>query len=747
MVSAHSSTTSEIGTESIIPVAEAPLLAPLAQPYTDYRSDYYDTEHSLVFDMGSYHTRVGWSNEQDPRLEFDSIVSKFRERSSKGGPSGKSHILVGSLTNSSISSKSNIKSPFDTHVINTIEYAEYLFDYGFLNLGINTEAIEHSIVLTEPAGNSVTARNSLTELLFEGYGAPKLTYGIDSLFSFYENNNGSLSKPGLVVSAGHHATHFIPIFDQRGRVDLASRISYGGYPAADFMLKSMQLKFPTFPEKMSFSHALNLVQTKTFFSEDYSRTLRRLGPENDIDYFNSIDVTVQFPYKEQTAEEKSNEEIERIAQRRREQSERLKEHVERQRKEKLAQKEIELENLQNLKTSKRFANRAAFQRLLEDYDMDSESELDAALNEAELTVRKLRSKLLGQEFVEEKAAPVFDLIDIHDDELSEDSKREKRKQKLLKAGYDARERARLAKEAEEAAKEELARQDSEFQARDFQGWLEALRSKHEALSEKIRSRKQLKQQLADRRSQASQQRMRSIANLAREEQATVKRTRNRGGEDDDHFGANDNDWMVYRQISKAEGSDDEDDTAQLAQLEAQLLEHDPTFQGELASQGLAFNPSKSFLHRFQFGTKHPSWEAMDHPQIQHQLHVNVERVRVPEVLFQPSILGLDQAGPEEIFSSLFNQLGESLQLDLIQNVLLCGGFSQIPNLDIRLSSLLTSLSPTGSVVNVRLANHPVWDSWRGAARYARNNPLWLKRDTYLESGHDYSLEHGLGNWC
>lgn len=47
---------------------------------------------------------------------------------------------------------------------------------------------------------------------------------------------------------------------------------------------------------------------------------------------------------------------------------------------------------------------------------------------------------------------MFDLLDIPDDELSDDTKREKRKQKLLKAGIDARERIRLAKEAELATK-------------------------------------------------------------------------------------------------------------------------------------------------------------------------------------------------------------------------------------------------------------------------------------------------------
>lgn len=46
--------------------------------------------------------------------------------------------------------------------------------------------------------------------------------------------------------------------------------------------------------------------------------------------------------------------------------------------------------------------------------------------------------------------PVTTLIDIPDDELSEAEKKEKRKQKLMKANYDARERAKKAKEEAKA---------------------------------------------------------------------------------------------------------------------------------------------------------------------------------------------------------------------------------------------------------------------------------------------------------
>lgn len=65
---------------------------------------------------------------------------------------------------------------------------------------------------------------------------------------------------------------------------------------------------------------------------------------------------------------------------------------------------------------------------------------------------------------------------------------------------------------------------------------------------KAKERVRLKEALADRKSLAAQNRMKTIANLA-SEQPEGKRKRGRGGDkDDDHFGADDADWAVYREI-------------------------------------------------------------------------------------------------------------------------------------------------------------------------------------------------------
>jgi actin-related protein 5 len=85
---------------------------------------------------------------------------------------------------------------------------------------------------------------------------------------------------------------------------------------------------------------------------------------------------------------------------------------------------------------------------------------------------------------------------------------------------------------------------------------------------------------------------------------------------------------------------EEEDESKLIQFEELLLKYDDNFHPEdvLDVQKTADN---SVLYRFHHGAH--NFDAEDLAQ-QHQLHVNVERVKVPEVLLQPTIAGLDHSG-------------------------------------------------------------------------------------------------------
>lgn len=97
-------------------------------------------------------------------------------------------------------------------------------------------------------------------------------------------------------------------------------------------------------------------------------------------------------------------------------------------------------------------------------------------------------------------------------------------------------------------------------------WVTDTKQKRAAIIDRRNSRKQRKLDLAKRRTVAAQERMRIISNLARKEKG------------DDDFGMRDEDWDVYKVISKDGDSDSETENEKLIELEEILRHHDPTFE-------------------------------------------------------------------------------------------------------------------------------------------------------------------------
>lgn len=104
-----------------------------------------------------------------------------------------------------------------------------------------------------------------------------------------------------------------------------------------------------------------------------------------------------------------------------------------------------------------------------------------------------------------------------------------------------------------------------------------MKQKRAALIDRRNVRKQRKQDLAKRRTVAAQERMRIISQLARKEKG------------DDDFGMRDEDWDVYKTISKDGDSDSDTENEKLIEFEEILRHHDPTYedQPQIVPEGAA----------------------------------------------------------------------------------------------------------------------------------------------------------------
>lgn len=133
----------------------------------------------------------------------------------------------------------------------------------------------------------------------------------------------------------------------------------------------------------------------------------------------------------------------------------------------------------------------------------------------------------------------------------------------------------------------------------------------------------------------------------------------------------------------------------------------------------------------------------------HQLFVGTERIRAPEIIFQPSLIGEEQAGVAETLQYILDRYPKDTQEMLVQNVFLTGGNVMYPGMKARIEKELLAMRPFQSSFQVHLALNPVLDAWYGARDWAldhlNDDEAWITRKDYEEKGGEFLREHCASN--
>lgn len=675
----------------------------------------------IVIDLGSSETRIGMAGQSAPAHVFTSRTAKYRDRRLN-------HTVMesGNDISRDQTARQNSKSPYDGGFLANWDSVEQLLDYSFKLLGVKSKGrVASPVIITEQFCVPKLPRRTLCELLFEAYGVPAVGFGVDALFAYHENSLAD--QAGVVVHGGAECTVVIPILPG-GEPDLgnAKRINWGGRQAAEFMQSLLALKYPLFPTRVRVSQAEQLIKDHCYVSLDYDKELAHFL---DLEGLEDRERIVQAPVVI-TGHEKSQDELDAIAERRKESGRRLQERTAKLRAEKLAQQQHDLQLLEQLRENED-------DQMLYQNGFSSMKDLDAVIKKLQIAVARAQGEEVEEE---EEEPPVLPLIDVPDEQLDPETLKEKRRQKLMKASYDARQRAKQEKREAAAAAAELAAKDAAWREESFDEWVAAKRHELQQLRESARNRERLRAELSDRKSLASQMRMKSIAELSGEGKNRKRRRKNETGEDDG-FGANDDDWQVYIRKEDGDDSDAEQEQERIEELQRVLLEHDPDFTtADLIGEKVDWR--YSVVHKFLYGAHPLDLESGDQG---HQLNLNVERIRVPEVLFQPGIAGVDQAGIGEVVTMmLVGRYDRETSEKMARNVVVSGGLANYPGLTGRLHIELQKNLPFGTELNVRKAHNATLDAWAGMAAWAKD-PVLISRSEYDEHGGEYVKKHPYGN--
>ena len=688
--------------------------------------------------IGASTVKAGFSFDKTPRFLVPPIMAKYKDRKYN-----KYCAFVGYDAYADATTRGQIRQAFETHtsIPTNWDIMEGVFDYVLLKLGVDGQgSIGRPVVLTEPIANLGHSRRMMNEMFFECYGASSLAIGIDSLFSYRYNKGTS----GLVVSSSHTATHIIPVLDRKPQLQSCARLNWGGSQSHEYLWKLLRLKYPLFPGKMTMEQMEAYVKQYCYLSRDFQSEMAGYLDWSGLEQ--ERDILIQYPFTEQVVVEKSAEELARVAERKKESGRRLQEQAAKMRLEKLIRKEQELDRFQKLHQLYIEATTKKEQRrLLDDEELKDEAALERIIRDLDKSIKKSRNKELGAPEEEENLEDQlnkFPLLEVPDDQLDEEGIRQKRHQRLMKSGVEARIRAKAEKERERARVAEEERIDRETRETNLDGWVAGRRAQREELLARIKEQARVKADSGNRKGMASQMRMKTLANLASD---GPKRKRRGGGEYDDDFGANDEDWGVYRTVATEPASDDEepeeDPTAALKAVESELLQYDINFSEEdtLEAQN---DWTKSVMHAFLRGARPHDPESQREG---HQIHLNVERIRVPEVILQPGIAGVDQAGLVEIIEGIvMGRFSDpEQQRALLKDVFLTGGNTSYLSFEERLARELKAVLPSEFETRVRKAVDPTLDAWKGAAGWWNTSSTsdrevaTVTRAEYLEKGSDY----------
>lgn len=117
--------------------------------------------------------------------------------------------------------------------------------------------------------------------------------------------------------------------------------------------------------------------------------------------------------------------------------------------------------------------------------------------------------------------------------------------------------------------------------------------------------------------------------------------------------------------------------------------------------------------------------------------IGAAQFKCPEVLFDPSRVGMESGGVHEIVVRAIRRCDVDIRREMFGNVVLSGGTTVIPGLAERLAKEVSSLAPPGVRVRVVAPPERKYSVWIGGSilgSLSTFQQMWISKEEYMESG-------------
>ncbi|XP_071784134.1 actin, cytoplasmic-like [Asterias amurensis] len=117
--------------------------------------------------------------------------------------------------------------------------------------------------------------------------------------------------------------------------------------------------------------------------------------------------------------------------------------------------------------------------------------------------------------------------------------------------------------------------------------------------------------------------------------------------------------------------------------------------------------------------------------------IGSERFRCPEVLFQPSFVGMESTGVHEAVFNSIQKCDMDIRRDLFSNLVMSGGSTMFPGMADRMTKEVTALAPASVKVKTIAPPERKYSVWMGGsilASLSTFTQMWINKQEYDECG-------------
>eukprot|EP00164_Ancoracysta_twista_P011629 GFYU01017998.1.p1 GENE.GFYU01017998.1~~GFYU01017998.1.p1 ORF type:complete len:380 (-),score=106.84 GFYU01017998.1:154-1293(-) len=147
---------------------------------------------------------------------------------------------------------------------------------------------------------------------------------------------------------------------------------------------------------------------------------------------------------------------------------------------------------------------------------------------------------------------------------------------------------------------------------------------------------------------------------------------------------------------------------------------------------VALNPQKEEGFETETTDQH-SFKLPDGNVIQ----LGPERFRAPEILFQPSLIGLEYSGVQDVLVDTISKCDMDLRKTLYSNIVLSGGSTMFKRFGDRLLSEVKKYAPKDIKIRISAPPERKYSAWMGGgilASLGTFKQMWISSEEYFEDG-------------